>query len=92
MLDLDCPIEGLNRGILRIDNDDPRKTREVLLTESRLDLVDEIVNDAGLVATDPGSRNDQIPPVRRVLAHEQCEEDEGPLLLSNAGFELAKLV
>ena len=92
MLSLNRTVESLDGSVLGIDDDDPREASQTLLTKFGLDLADEIVDKASLVISSPRSRDDQVPPIGSVFAHEEGEEREGPLLLGNMQLDFGELL
>src|SRR5439155_4020412 len=76
----------------RIDDDDSREAAQTLLAKPRLDLSDQVVDCALLVATGPRGGNHQVPTIRSVLAHEKGKEGEPPFLAGDIRFKLGELV
>ncbi|OGK98089.1 MAG: hypothetical protein A3J45_03230 [Candidatus Rokubacteria bacterium RIFCSPHIGHO2_02_FULL_69_13] len=86
VLHLNGAVEVLDSNMVGVGWHDPRKTGQVFLAKPRLDLCNKVVDGSLLVFADPGSRDDQIPTVRNIFAHEEGEKSKVALLLRNFGF------
>ncbi len=86
MLHLNGAIEVPNRNIFRVDRHDPRKTDQIFLAKPRLDLANKVVDGTPLVLAHPRGRNDQIPAIGNIFAHEEGEKSKVAPLLRNLGF------